>query len=1152
MAEKPSEQSIFLHAVELASPADRAAYLEDVCRDDPRLRRDVEALLAANERLDADAPPTGPEPPRTRGGLTTERPGSIIGPYKLLQQIGEGGMGTVFMAEQSHPVQRKVALKIIKPGLDSRQILARFQAERQALALMDHPNIAKVLDAGATGGEPGDVSAGRPYFVMELVKGVPITRYCDEHHLTPRERLELFVPVCQAIQHAHGKGIIHRDIKPSNVMVCTYDGKPTPKVIDFGVAKATGPKLTEQTLFTEFGAIVGTFEYMSPEQAQLDQLDTDTRSDIYSLGVLLYELLTGTTPLERKRMKEVAVLELLRLVREEDPPRPSTRLSTAEALPSIAASRGTEPKKLSRLVRGELDWIVMKCLEKDRDRRYETANGLARDIERHLHDEPVQACPPSAGYKLRKFARKHRTLLGTAAAFVVLLVASAIVSAWLAVQAYQSQVQTLNALGEAQTQRDRARQAVDEMYTGVAEKWLTHQPRLQRVQAEFLQKALAYYEEFAREESNDPEARLRRGLAYKRIGDMQAKLAKHAEAEKAYQSAIEILQPLAEASHTPPFTQELARAHHNLGVLFERVGRPVDAEKACRVALSYQETLAMGSTSQPEYKKDLAVTWRDLGEILLDRGRTKESEDAYRHALKIQQAEDFPTEPDYRNDLAMTLNKLGELIQYHADQPGGQERRGEVGTLFRQALVIADRLEADFPAVPAYRENLGVAANSLASSLPGNVGSERDKLWHRALAAQQRLVADFPDIPEYRFQLATSQINLGFLRLVSGQYKEAEAELKQALPVMEKLVSELPRVPRNQELVAEGLHNLAHSLSGQNRPAEATPLQERALAYIQKALENCPDNPNFRVAMKTIYMNLGKYRAQVGNHVAAARAVQEGIKERPAQDDYANGASTLLLCARSAENDGKLTEEERRSNAREYVQQAITYYRLALKMAEQEAAKSKDPGRFSKPAEIRWSLARALQMAEPSTRVTPWSDSDSWVIKGQELHQLDDNQTVGHTVLFGDLGWADYDLEAEFEVLAGGSEVGLVFRALSPTHLLRAALGAFGNTRHGFLVWDQASGLGIGLVDGQTAKGRWYRVRVEVRGNTFKVFLDGKLLSSASSDKYPRGCAGLVTVRCAARFRNIRITDPTGKVLLEGVKATLPSPDASPAPTGDH
>ncbi len=411
-------ESLFAAALQ-KPPADRAAYLDQACTDAPALRQRVEALLRAQVAAGSflQAPPADLCATVDKPSVA-ERPGAIIGPYKLLQQIGEGGMGTVFMAEQTKPVQRKVALKVIKPGMDSRQVIARFEAERQALAVMDHVNIARVFDGGAT-------DSGRPYFVMELVHGVPITKYCDDNQLTPRERLELFVPVCQAIQHAHQKGIIHRDIKPSNVLVTLYDGKPVPKVIDFGVAKATEQKLTERTLFTQYGTMVGTLEYMSPEQAEMSALGVDTRSDIYSLGVLLYELLTGNTPLSHKTMKEAAHAEILRMIKEEEPPKPSTRLSdSGEALASISANRHMEPAKLTKLMRGELDWIVMKTLEKDRNRRYETANAFAADVQRYLKDEPVQACPPSAGYRLRKFTRRNKgslTLAGVVLLFVVVL-----------------------------------------------------------------------------------------------------------------------------------------------------------------------------------------------------------------------------------------------------------------------------------------------------------------------------------------------------------------------------------------------------------------------------------------------------------------------------------------------------------------------------------------------------------------------------------------------------------------------------------------------------------------------------------------------------------------------------------------------------------
>jgi serine/threonine protein kinase len=392
-----NELELFAAAIAIADPGQRAALLDQHCADQPQLRQRLEQLLEAHFRFNPLLDHAGPVHTNSYGDPDAE-PGSqcttavsagtvIAGKYTLIDLVAEGGMGSVWRAKQSEPVKRFVAVKLIKAGMDSRQVLARFEAERQALALMDHPNIAKVLDGG--------LHEQRPFFVMELVKGVPITDYCDTRKLTPKERLELFVPVCQVIQHAHQKGIIHRDIKPSNVLIALYDDRPVVKVIDFGVAKATGGTLTEATIDTGFGVVVGTPQYMSPEQATFNNLDIDTRSDVYALGVLLYELLTGSPPFSRQQLEKKGLLEIHRVVREEEPPRPSTRLSTADALPTLSANRGTDPKKLTGLLRHELDWVVMKALEKDRTRRYESANSLAADVLRYLSGEAVQAHPPS-------------------------------------------------------------------------------------------------------------------------------------------------------------------------------------------------------------------------------------------------------------------------------------------------------------------------------------------------------------------------------------------------------------------------------------------------------------------------------------------------------------------------------------------------------------------------------------------------------------------------------------------------------------------------------------------------------------------------------------------------------------------------------------
>ncbi len=419
---KLTEEEIFRVAHEITSPEARMAYLQQVCGDSASVERIVELLRAgATDVSFLEGSPTGLLPTQLPISSGTEKAGDKIGPYKLLQQIGEGGFGVVYLAEQLEPVRRKVALKIIKPGMDTGEVVARFEAERQALALMDHPNIAKVFDGGTT-------ESGRPFFVMELVKGIAFTHFCDENKLDVRQRLELFSIVCKAIQHAHHKGVIHRDIKPSNVMVTLHDGVPVPKVIDFGVAKAISQQLTEKTMFTAHGQMIGTPQYMSPEQAEISGLDTDTRSDIYSLGILLYEILTGTTPLDPKKIRETAYFELQRMIREDEPERPSRRLTTQGELScSVAANRQSDPSKLTTLLRGELDWIVMKTLEKDRNRRYDSANALAEDVQRYLDGDVVEACPPSTSYRLQKFARRNRSLLLTSGSFVALLLIATVV-----------------------------------------------------------------------------------------------------------------------------------------------------------------------------------------------------------------------------------------------------------------------------------------------------------------------------------------------------------------------------------------------------------------------------------------------------------------------------------------------------------------------------------------------------------------------------------------------------------------------------------------------------------------------------------------------------------------------------------------------------
>ncbi len=929
---------ILVAALEKRTPVERAAYLDGACGVDGELRALVENLLRSHEEAGSFLEQPLFEPAQTIDQpRQAETPGTVIGPYKLLQQIGEGGMGTVFMAEQTEPVKRKVALKVIKAGMDSRQVVARFEAERQALAMMDHVNIARVFDGGTT-------ENGRPFFVLELVHGVPITKYCDDNHLTPRQRLELFVPVCQAIQHAHQKGIIHRDIKPSNVMVTLYDGKPVPKVIDFGVAKATEQKLTERTLFTQYGTMIGTLEYMSPEQAEMSALGVDTRSDIYSLGVLLYELLTGSTPLTHKRMKEAAYGEILRMIKEEEPPKPSTRLSdSGEALASISAQRKTEPAKLAKLMRGELDWIVMKTLEKDRNRRYETANGFAADVQRYLADEAVQACPPSASYRLRKFvARNKGPVIAASVILLCLVVAILGTSAGLvwAVRERDAKTRALSAETEAkeaaieqrqekekaltaetkaraaeQQARDKALDALRALTDDIVENQMARGTKLTDENKEFLRTIIRQFEGFAAITANDAESRAIRAEGHFRVGRMRHRLGELKEAEAAYADALALQKPLAADFPTrPDFRQQLAGSQHSLGILLHDAGRLKEAEAVNGDALALRKQLAKDFPTRPEFRSDLAGSHNNLASLFHHTGRPKETEAAYADALVLwkQLVADFPTRPKFRQELAINYNNLGIV---HRET--GRPKEAEVD--FGYALALRKQLAKDFPTRPDFRQDLADSHNSLGVLLRamGHL-KKAEAAYADALALRKQLAADFPTRPDFRSDLAESHNNLGNVCRDSGRPKEAEAAYADALALQKQLVKDFPTRAEFRFNLAGCHSSLGGLLYNAGRFEEAEAAYADALALQKQLVKDFPTRAEFRQDLASSHNNLGvlfnntgrlkKAEAAYADALALRKQLAKDFPTRPEfRRDLAGSHNNLGVLLRET---GRLKEAE--------------------------------------------------------------------------------------------------------------------------------------------------------------------------------------------------------------------------------------------------